>query len=169
MRPARDKVVGPDVVPVFRSQSDARSIVQPESSSLRLLLRNLKSFTSPDAFNSLVVDAPPRCVEQCRDPAVTVPAVLGCQVDDLPGEIILVIWNIELATLRGPWLSQDSTGGTFTDPQSLPYVFNALAATRRAQKFPSAASFRIRLYSVRFATALFSRAFSCSSCLSFLA
>jgi hypothetical protein len=76
----------------------------------------------PDALSSAVI------LEQCGDPAVAVPAVLRCQADDLLGEGIFVIGNLELATLRGPWLFQDVTGGAFTCLQSFPDMFNTLAA-----------------------------------------
>jgi len=46
-----DEVVGPDMVRVFRPQPNARSIVEPEPASLRLLLRD---GLPPEKWSSLM-------------------------------------------------------------------------------------------------------------------
>ena len=62
------------------------------------------------------------------------------------------------------WLAQHPTRLPLTRPESLTYMHDTPASTLGAQKFPLAASSKISLSSVRFATARFSRAFSrCSS------
>jgi hypothetical protein len=43
----------------FWLQPDDRTVIQPEPSSLRLLLRYLQPFSSPDTSYTLVVDQPP--------------------------------------------------------------------------------------------------------------
>src|SRR5690554_3476823 len=40
--PALNEVIGPDMVGVFGPKPDARSVIQPEATSLRLLLGNLQ-------------------------------------------------------------------------------------------------------------------------------
>ena len=43
-----DKVIGPDVVGMLRSQPHARAIVQPQTTAFGLLLRNLQPLAPPD-------------------------------------------------------------------------------------------------------------------------
>src|SRR5215204_5092297 len=43
-----DKVVGPDVVGVLRSQADAGAVGEPKASTLRLLGRDLQPLAPPD-------------------------------------------------------------------------------------------------------------------------
>ena len=71
-------MVGP-----FRPETDARSVVQPEPSSLALFAGDLQPLTPPDAFNPLVIDRPARRLQHLGDPAITEPAELADQLDDI--------------------------------------------------------------------------------------
>src|ERR1700675_3926813 len=51
--PMLDKVVGPDVMAIFRPQPDARSVMQPQTTAFGLLLGNLQPLAPPDALNPL--------------------------------------------------------------------------------------------------------------------
>jgi hypothetical protein len=42
LRPVLDDVIGPDMPSTLRSQTDARSIIQPETAALWLFLRHFK-------------------------------------------------------------------------------------------------------------------------------
>ena len=55
MGAALNEVIGPDMPRIFRAQPDARSVVEPQSAPLGLLLRYLQSLTPPDAFDPLAV------------------------------------------------------------------------------------------------------------------
>jgi hypothetical protein len=65
--------------------------------------------------------------------------------------------------LRRPRLADNRTSTAFRDQRSRAHVRNARSLARRAQYFPSSASFRINLSRVRSDTAFFSRRFSRSS------
>ena len=129
MGSARDEVVGPDMILSLGPEPDARTVVQPEPSTLRLLLRNLKPFTSPDPLNSLVVDVPTKSAEQRGDPAIAIPAILGGQVDDIPGQPFLISGWLQLSTLCCTWLIEDLAGSTLCNAESSPDVIDALSAT----------------------------------------
>ena len=59
-------------------EPDTRPIVEPETSSLGLLLGNLQPLLTPDTFHPLVIDPPTFSLKQCRNPAITVaPILLG--------------------------------------------------------------------------------------------
>ena len=54
-----DEVVGPDVVTVFRPQSDARPVIEPQTAAFGLLLGNLQPLAPPNPLDPLVIDLPP--------------------------------------------------------------------------------------------------------------
>ena len=58
MCPALDKVIGPDVIAPGRSEADARSVVQLETTPLRLFVWNLEPLAPPDALDTLVAHPP---------------------------------------------------------------------------------------------------------------
>jgi len=53
-----DKIIRPDVVTVLWPQPYAGSVVQPETSFLRLFHWHFQPLTPPQAFNALVIDLP---------------------------------------------------------------------------------------------------------------
>ena len=78
-----DEVIGPDMVGIFRSQPDARTVVQPEPASLRLPGRHLETLLTPDPLDALQVDQPARLLQQRRDPAVSIAAIPGGELNDV--------------------------------------------------------------------------------------
>ncbi len=149
---------------MLRPEPDDRTVTEPEPASLRLFHRYPEPFSSPYAFHSLVVHLPSDLLQQSGDPPVPVPAEPGCQSDDIGLQGFFIVsdsWNVALG---GSWLSESTAGPSFRDfrMSSLNALY-ALAATRRAQKFPSAASLRISLSRVRSETARLRRRFSFSS------
>jgi hypothetical protein len=158
-----DEVIRPDVVGSFGSEPNAGAVVQPEPSFLLLLLRNLQPFTSPDALDPFVVHLPACVVQQAGDHAVAIAPVLIGQLDDIVSQTLFVGLALGRLALRGSMLAQCTAGPALRYAQFLPHLVNALAATRRAQKFPLAASVRMSLSSVRSETARRSRWFSFSS------
>ena len=66
------KIIGPDVMAMGGPEPDTRSIVEPQTSTLGLLLGNIQPLLTPDAFHPLVIDPPTLSSEQCRNPAITV-------------------------------------------------------------------------------------------------
>lgn len=77
-----DEVIRPDMVGMFRSEADARAVIQPQPFSFRLLGGHFKAFLTPDPLDPLTVHPPACAFEQGRDPAVAVASVLGRQLDD---------------------------------------------------------------------------------------
>ena len=146
------------------SESDERTITQTESASLRLFHRYPEPFSSPYAFHSLVVHLPPEFFEQRSDPPIPVSPEPGREVDDVGPQSFLIVPDSWSMSLSGSRLSESTPGPSFRDfrMNSLNALY-ALAATRRAQKFPSAASLRISLSRVRSETARRRRRFSFSS------
>src|SRR5437016_9209136 len=71
-----DEVVGPDMIALLRAQPNARSVGQPESTALGLLMGDLQPLASPDTLDPLVVNYPARLPQEFGDLAIAVAAVL---------------------------------------------------------------------------------------------
>ena len=169
MRTSGNEVICPDMVLVLRPQPDTRTVVEPEASPFRLFLRDLEPFSSPDPLNPLVVNTPAPVSKQSGDPAVAVSSETTRKIDDLPGKRLFITGRFPPAPLRRSRLVKHPTCSALSYLQAGSNMTDAFAATGRAQKFPSAASFRISLSSVNSATARLSLAFSFSSRFSFFA
>ena len=158
-----DEVVGPDVSGPLRPEPKARTVGEPKTASLRLLLWNLEPLPSPDPFNPLAVHDPAGLMQHRRDATIAVTAVLKRERNDVGGKRRLVVagcWNL---ALRRTMLTENTAGEALRHAMLGNDLIDAGTATRGAQKFPEAASFRISFSSVRSETARRSRVFSASS------
>jgi hypothetical protein len=52
------KIISPYMVPMSRSKTDARTIIQPQTASLWLFLGNLQTFLPPDSLHSFMINLP---------------------------------------------------------------------------------------------------------------
>ena len=72
-----DEVIGPDVVAMFRAQSNARAVIEPETSPFWLFGRDFQPPASPDPFHPLIVDDPARrAPKQFSNLSIAVAAIL---------------------------------------------------------------------------------------------
>ena len=132
------------MIHMLRPEPDERTVTQPEPTPLRLLHRYPEPFTSPKTFHSLVVHLPSEFFQQRCDPPVPIPAKPGREIDDVGHQGFFIVSNHWNMALGGSRLRESTAGPSFRDfrMSSLNALY-ALAATRTAQKFPSAASLRI--------------------------
>ncbi len=72
MGPVMNEVVGRDMVRVLGAQPDTGSVVQPQTSPLRVFAGHLQPLAPPQALDPLVVDRPAGGAQQGRDPPVAV-------------------------------------------------------------------------------------------------
>ena len=151
------------MVRTFRLEAHARSILQPEPSLHSLLLWDLQPFTSPDALDPLVVHMSASVVQQTRHHAITIAGIYVGQFNDIIGQPLFFSTALRNISLYRTVLPQGAAGTTLRHVQLLPYMIDALATTRRAKKFPLAASVNKSLSNVRSDTARRSRWFSFSS------
>src|SRR5512143_1001730 len=80
------EIIGPDMMAMGGPEPDARPIVEPETSSFGLLLRNLQPLLAPDAFHPLMIDSPPFSSQQCRNPSITVAPIPFGKLDNFFSE-----------------------------------------------------------------------------------
>jgi len=95
------------MVGMFRSQPNAGTVVEPQAALLRLLLRNLEPLPSPDSLDPLDVHRPASPLQQRRDTAVAIAAILGGQRDDIGGQGRLIIRRRGNLALRGAVLPEN--------------------------------------------------------------
>jgi len=124
-----DEVVGPDMVRIFRPQTDAGPVVQPEPTLLRLLLRDFQPLPSPDALDTFDVHRPACRVKHRRDPAVAVTAVLGSERDDVGRQRRFVGPSGRHLALCRTVLAKSPAGKAFRDIERRHDVIDATATT----------------------------------------
>ncbi|MDR6306678.1 hypothetical protein GGQ85_004412 [Nitrobacter vulgaris] len=78
------------MVGVLRSKPDTRSVIQPETPSLRLLLGNPQPLPSPDALDALGIHRPALGAQHRRNPAIAIAAIPGGEPDDVGGQRLLI-------------------------------------------------------------------------------
>ena len=127
------EVVSPNMIDVLRSKTNARSVIEPGSASLRLFHGNLEPLTTPQTFDSLVVQLLPSCISQhgC-DPTITVTPILTGPFGHVPDQAILIVsglWNI---TVRRAMLLQDPAGAAFGNIEPPPHQVDTVASPRGA-------------------------------------
>src|SRR5215210_3203425 len=112
-----------------------------------MLLRDLQPFTAPDALHPIPTHAPARDLQQGRDPAIAVAAVLGSKGHDGSGEGILVSSDRGDVALGPARLADNAAGVALRETVLLPDAVHRLPAPLR-----EATSFRICFSSERSAT-----------------
>ena len=103
------------MVRVRRPQPHTRTIVEPQTAPRLLPLRNLQPFTTPDAFDSVLTHLPARSLQQHRDPAISVAAILVGQRNDGLSQSIFIFALCRPVALRAPGLPQQKACMPFAD------------------------------------------------------
>jgi len=103
------------VVGVCRPKPHTRAIIEPQPSSWLLLLWHLQPFATPDAFDSVLAHLPAGSLEQRRDPAIPIAAILGGKGNDGLSQSIFVFTLCRPVALRAPGLPQQKTRMPLTD------------------------------------------------------
>ena len=113
------------MVRTLGTQTDARSVSQPEPPLLGLLCRHLEPLPPPDPLDALRVHRPAGIAEQRRDaPIATAPALHGKR-DDGGGQRVVIRSAPRRLPVRRAMLPQSPTGETLRDLEPLPDVLEA--------------------------------------------
>ena len=127
-----DEVIGPDMVGALRAQTDARTVIEPETATFRLFGWDFQPLTSPDPLDTLLVHRPAGSAKQRRDPAIPVAAVLAGKFDDVGSQSCLVIGRRRNLPLRRSMLTQCPASSSLGDAKLGCHMIHARAAARRA-------------------------------------
>ena len=124
-----DEVVGPDMVPVRRAQSDAGPIIEPQTAPLGLFSWHFQPLTPPDALHAVQAHIPTVLFQQPVDAPVAVPAVLAGQVNNGRGESVFVRTALGKLALCRSMLAKSTAGSTLRDCQLVHDMINTAPAT----------------------------------------
>ena len=113
----------------------------------RLFLRHFQPLASPEPFHAFVIHSPALAPQERRDASIAVPPILRRQLDQPRDQAGRVVGHTAVVPLRRPRLRQHPTGPSFRDAQVVPDMVHRLASSGRAQNFPDATSFKIKLSS----------------------
>ena len=73
------------------TQPNTGSVVEPQTSPLRLFAGHLQPLAPPDPLDPLVVDLPAGVAQQGGDPPIAVVAVPTGQLDHVPDQAVLIV------------------------------------------------------------------------------
>ena len=142
----------------MRSQTDARSILEPLAAPLRLFSRHFEPFPAPDAIDALDVYPPPLGNEHLANAAIAVETTPRRQPHDRVRQRRIVIGLLQLPSLLRTLLSGDSACSTLRVGKARADVRDARRLRRDGLRaFPQWLLFRISLSSVSSETAFLSR------------
>lgn|SRR5205085_3849974 len=127
-----DEVAGPDVVRTLRSETDARSIIEPQTAPFGLFAWYFQPFPAPDAIDAFDVDPPAFGNQHLADAPIAVAAVPGCQPHNGSRQSRFVVRRLQMSPLRRTWLSDDRTRATLRDIQLRTHVLDARPLPGRA-------------------------------------
>ena len=107
-------------------KSNTGTIIEPQTSTLRLFLWDLEPLLTPDTFNAFVVDLPAVSPQKCCNASIAVATILAGKPDNLFSEkrfLDLGFWLIPLSRTR---LTDHMANSPFGHIQPLPDMVNAL-------------------------------------------
>ncbi len=106
----------------------ARSVVEPQTSTLGLLLGHSQAFLPPDPLNAFVVDPPALMVKKRRDAPVPIAAELARKFHDPCHQRLLIIPNLPKVSLRRTVLTKHLTSSSLTRAQLVACVINSTSS-----------------------------------------
>jgi len=127
-----DEVVAPHVVLPLQPKPHARTIVEPQSASWFLLLWNLQPFATPDTLHTILAYPPAGLLQQRRDPAIAITAVLAGKLEDRLRKRILVLSPENTVALRAARLVGQPACPPLRYPMLLFGIVNGTAPSLRA-------------------------------------
>ena len=120
------------MIGVLGTQPYARSIVEPQPPSWLLLLWNLQPFATPDSFYPVLADLPAGPLEQRRDPAISLAAILTGQRHDGLGERIFIVSLRRPVALGAAWLLHHTARQPLAHPMRITRMQHRTAPSFRA-------------------------------------
>jgi hypothetical protein len=128
VRSILNKVIGPHMITVLRSQPKAGAVCEPQAPAFRLSVRNLQPLTPPDAFDPLIVHEPARMAQQRGDLAIAVAAIPAGKLNDVGGQTFFVVSPRRRLPLRRAMLAERHTSAALGDVKLTSNMLNALAS-----------------------------------------
>jgi hypothetical protein len=164
LSPIVHEFVAPHMVLPLRHEAVATVRRSAQTASFPAPLGHSEPFSAPEALHPTKAHAPPVPAKQSTNASVAEADVLGRVTPHGSHECRLNVGAlISAVPLCGAWLTNQHPGTTFGDVTGCLEMSGRSTSADRAQKFPSARCFSIRLSSACSATRRVSYAFSFSS------
>ena len=132
MRLRAHEVVAPGMVGVLKAQPHAQPVVEPQPPCWLLPLWNLQPLTTPDPLYPVFADLPACSLEQRRDPAVSITAILTGQRDDGLSKRFFVVSLRRPVALGAAWLLHHTARQPFAHPMPITRMDHRTAPSFRA-------------------------------------
>ena len=113
MSTTENEVVTPHVIPMLRSKTNARTIVEPQPTTLRLLRWNFQPVTPPQSLNSCVIYTPSFLTKHHCDATIAVTTKGRCQIGHPFHQPGFIIRNMQSPTLRRSRLAENTARSAF--------------------------------------------------------
>src|SRR5690606_37841395 len=128
---AMNKIIRPDMIPVFRPQPDTGSVIQPQPALLWLPRWHFQPLPPPQALDPLVVHLPSGIPQQSRNPTIAIAAILSGQFDQVGVQAIFIRSPLRQLALRGAMLAQHPGQARRSETPNSPRTWS-MQARRRA-------------------------------------
>ena len=81
-----EKIIGPYMISVLWSFTDTVTVIEPQPSSFGLFLGDFQPLSSPDTFDTFVIQLPAIISQQCRDYSVSISAEMESKAHNCLGQ-----------------------------------------------------------------------------------
>ena len=120
------------MINVLRSETNARSVIEPKPTSHWLSHGNLEPLTAPQTFDPLVVQLPSCISQHGCDPTITVTPILTGPFDHVLNQTLLIVSGLRNIAVRRAMLLQDPAGAAFGNIEPPPHQVDTVASPRGA-------------------------------------
>ena len=110
----------------------ARAVVEPQPASWLLLLRYLQPLATPDPLYAILAHPPAGSLQQRRDPAIAITAVLAGKLDDGLRECVFIFASDRTVALRAARLVGQPARPSLRYPMLLLCMVYGIAPSLRA-------------------------------------
>ena len=135
MGPVLNQVMGPEMVPVGRSQANAGPVIQPGPAAFRLFPQDFQPVAPPFALHPLAADMPAVSWKKPVNAPVAATPVTGGQANDRPCQDILIGTALPQLALCRAVLAEHRAGTALGNPQLPDHSIDPTPAARRAPYF----------------------------------
>ena len=131
------------MITMFRSSTITTVLAGAQSTPFLLFSMYFPPFLAPKPIHPLEVHPPAVFSQQNRDPAISIARMLLGEAQDILDYQPILLWLLALIPLSAAGLAQSLAGLTLGYAQLTTRLIYQTSPSSWAQKFPSAASFRM--------------------------
>jgi hypothetical protein len=131
-RSSGHKILRPNVIGIFRTKANTGTVIKQESPTLELLLRNLKTFGSPDSVNSIMTHIKTIFIKKPCHFSITVTSKKLYKIDDSLSELFVEWVDLRFISLSTAIESNHFAGPTCGNVELIHDMSNGFFLASRA-------------------------------------